>query len=61
MSSKTAIKTPASGFARLAQNQRRWLLLGMLGLLHLLLLEGVDSGVGRTLLVGHIGLFILWA
>lgn len=60
MRSETTINTRTSSFARLAQNQRRWLLLGLLGLLHLLLLEGVASGVGRTLLVGHIGLFILW-
>ncbi|MCC6658615.1 MAG: sensor histidine kinase, partial [Rhodocyclaceae bacterium] len=44
----------------MTHSQRRWLLLGLLGLLHLLLLEGIGSGVGRTLLVGHIGLFILW-
>lgn len=60
MRSETTINTRTSSFARLTQNQRRWLLLGMLGLLHLLLLEGIASGVGRTLLVGHIGLFILW-
>jgi len=60
MRSETIINTRTSSFARLTQNQRRWLLLGMLGLLHLLLLEGIASGVGRTLLVGHIGLFILW-
>ncbi|MDT3734720.1 MAG: ATP-binding protein [Denitratisoma sp.] len=60
MRSETTINTRTSSFARLAHNQRRWLLLGMLGLLHLLLLEGIASGVGRTLLVGHIGLFILW-
>ncbi len=60
MSSNNTLKTSASWVARLARNQRRWLLLGLLGLLHLLLLEGVASGVGRTLLVGHIGLFILW-
>ncbi|HMM54138.1 MAG TPA: sensor histidine kinase [Candidatus Desulfobacillus sp.] len=44
----------------LLQQRRKWLLLGLLVLLHLLLLEGVASLVGRTLLVGHIGLFILW-
>ncbi|MCB1892926.1 MAG: hypothetical protein KDF48_11945, partial [Rhodocyclaceae bacterium] len=49
-----------SSFAHLSQGQRRWVLLALLVLLHLLLLQGVDSGVGRTLLVGHIGLFILW-
>ncbi|MCP5296877.1 MAG: sensor histidine kinase [Zoogloeaceae bacterium] len=49
-----------SSFAHLSHGQRRWVLLALLVLLHLLLLQGVDSGVGRTLLVGHIGLFILW-
>ena len=49
-----------STFAHLTHHQRRWVLLGMLGLLHLLLLEGIASGIGRTLLVVHIGLFILW-
>lgn len=50
----------AAPFARLTHSQRRWVLLGLLGLLHLLLLQGIASGVGRTLLVVHIGLFILW-
>ncbi len=49
-----------STFAHLTRTQRRWVLLGLLVLLHLLLLQGIDSGVGRTLLVVHIGLFILW-
>ncbi|MBS3916404.1 MAG: HAMP domain-containing histidine kinase [Sulfuritalea sp.] len=49
-----------SAFAHLTHSQRRWVLIGLLGLLHLLLLQGIDSGVGRTLLVVHIGLFILW-
>lgn len=50
----------ASTFGQMVQAQRRWLLLAMLGLFHLLLLEGLQSGVGRMLLVGHVGLFILW-
>ncbi|MEZ5614765.1 MAG: hypothetical protein R3E35_06065 [Rhodocyclaceae bacterium] len=54
------MKGGISTFAHLTHAQRRWVLLGLLGLLHLLLLQGVDSGVGRTLLVMHIGLFILW-
>jgi len=54
------MKGSVSSFAHLTHNQRRWLLLGLLGLLHLLLLEGIASGVGRTLLVVHIGFFILW-
>ncbi|MBE7424327.1 MAG: sensor histidine kinase [Rhodocyclaceae bacterium] len=60
MSSDASLKTRDSPLVGLLQKQRRWLLLGLLGLLHLLLLEGIGSGVGRTLLVGHIGLFILW-
>ncbi len=46
--------------AQLTHNQRRWVLLGVLMLLHMLLLQGIESGVGRMLLVVHIGLFILW-
>jgi len=42
------------------QRERRWLLIALLALLHLLLVEGIDSGVGRMLLVMHIGTFILW-
>jgi signal transduction histidine kinase len=60
MLSKSAMNGGVSTFAHLTHHQRRWVLLGMLGLLHLLLLEGIASGIGRTLLVGHIGLFILW-
>lgn len=60
MQSETTHGARDSAIFRLTHNQRRWLLLGQLGLLHLLLLEGIDGGVGRTLLVGHIGLFILW-
>lgn len=46
--------------APLTQADRRWLLLGLLALLHLLVLQGIETGVGRTLLAVHIGLFILW-
>ncbi len=53
------VRHPAR-LAHLSLNQRRWLLLSLLALLHLLLLQGIESWVGRTLLVGHIGLFILW-
>ena len=60
MSSNNSLTGPAGKLANLSQNQRRWVLLGQLVLLHLLILQGVDSGVGRTLLAGHIGLFILW-
>jgi signal transduction histidine kinase len=60
MSTKSAMSGSGFSFAHLTHNQRRWVLLGLLGLLHLLLLQGIDSAVGRTLLVVHIGLFILW-
>ncbi|MFA7269714.1 MAG: ATP-binding protein [Sterolibacterium sp.] len=39
---------------------RRWLLLGQLMLLHLGLMQGIDNVQGRTMLVAHIGLFLLW-
>jgi len=39
---------------------RRWLLLGLLLLLHLGLMQGIDNFQGRTMLVAHIGLFLLW-
>ncbi len=58
--SNIALVRHPSRLAHLSLNQRRWLLLSLLGLLHLLLLQGIESWVGRTLLVGHIGLFILW-
>ena len=54
------MKKGKSSLLGLALQRRRWLLLGLLGLLHLLLLEGIASGVGRMLLVMHIGFFILW-
>ena len=58
--SNIAIVNALSGLANLTYGQRRWVLVGLLVLLHLLLLQGIESGVGRTLLVVHIGLFILW-
>ncbi len=60
MSTVPPMKVSTSGLAHLTHNQRRWLLLGMLMFLHVLLFEGVESSVGRMLLVAHIGLFILW-
>ncbi|MCX7172232.1 MAG: ATP-binding protein [Proteobacteria bacterium] len=39
---------------------RRWLLLGLLLLLHLGLMQDIDNIQGRTMLVAHIGLFLLW-
>lgn len=61
-----AFLSMAYGVSRLAKaftptgRERRWLLIALLALLHLLLIEGIDSGVGRMLLVMHIGTFILW-
>jgi len=39
---------------------RRWLILGQLLLLHLGLMQGMDNIEGRTMLVSHIGLFLIW-
>ena len=39
---------------------RLWLLLGLLLLLHLGLMQGIDNIQGRTMLVAHIGLFLVW-
>jgi hypothetical protein len=47
-------------FALWVQTHKRWVLLGMLILLHLMLIEGLPSAISRTLLVGHVGLFFLW-
>lgn len=60
MLSNSPVSGTANRLANLTHNRRRWLLLALLGLLHLLLLQGIESGIGRTLLVVHIGLFILW-
>ena len=38
----------------------RWLLLAMLGLLHGAMLSGVGSPWAHPLLLGHLGLFLLW-
>ena len=50
----------AALLAKLTHTRRRWVLLGLLGLLHLIQLQGVESPIGRTLLAVHIGLFLLW-
>ena len=60
MLSKSAMNRGVSTFAHLTHHQRRWVLLAMLGLLHLVLLEGVGSIMDRILMVIHIGLFFLW-
>lgn len=42
------------------ENQRRWLVLGQLLLLHMGLVQGMENIEGRTMLVAHIGLFLIW-
>ena len=39
---------------------RRWLILGQLLLLHVGLMQGMGNIEGRTMLVSHIGLFLIW-
>lgn len=41
-------------------SHRRWLLLALLGLLHLVLLQGPEDGFARMLFLGHLGLVLLW-
>ncbi len=60
MQSNVPMMQATSLGASLTHNRRRWVLISLLVLLHLLLLQGIGSGVGRMLLVVHIGLFILW-
>jgi len=38
----------------------RWLLLAMLGLLHIALMVGIDAMLIHPLLLAHLGLFLLW-
>jgi len=47
-------------FLSLIERNRRWLLLAQLAILHLVLVQDIASPIARTLLVGHIGLFLLW-
>lgn len=46
-------------FGRLLTS-RRWLLLGMLVLLHLAMMGGLEDPLSRPLLVAHLGVFLLW-
>ena len=39
---------------------RRWLVLAMLGLLHLVLVVGVEHPWVRPLMISHFGVFLLW-
>lgn len=49
-----------SEIVRFAYGRRRWILLALLACLHLALLQGIFTDVGRMLLIGHLGLFMLW-
>ncbi|PIX75999.1 MAG: ATP-binding protein [Rhodocyclales bacterium CG_4_9_14_3_um_filter_68_10] len=44
----------------MAVRHRRWVLVAMLALLHAVVVQGAASTVGRVLLIGHLGLFLLW-
>jgi signal transduction histidine kinase len=52
--------TLTQNFLALIEGHRRWLLLAQLVILHLVLVQDVASPIARTLLVGHVGLFLLW-
>ena len=47
-------------FLSLIERNRHWLLFAQLGVLHLVLVQDIASPIARTLLVAHIGLFLLW-
>ncbi|MDP2811432.1 MAG: HAMP domain-containing sensor histidine kinase [Rhodocyclaceae bacterium] len=47
-------------FAITLAGRRRWLLLGLLALLHMVLLQGPGDPLSQVLFVAHLGLFILW-
>jgi signal transduction histidine kinase len=47
-------------FLSLIERNRHWLLLAQLGVLHLVLVQDIASPIARTMLVVHIGLFLLW-
>lgn len=47
-------------FLSLIERNRHWLLLAQLVVLHLVLAQEITSPIARTMLVVHIGLFLLW-
>lgn len=47
-------------FLSLIERNRHWLLFAQLGVLHLVLVQDIASPIARTMLVAHIGLFLLW-
>lgn len=54
------LRSSPSGVVDFIARYRRYLLLALLVLLHLAIMQGVQSAIARTLLVGHFGLFLLW-
>jgi signal transduction histidine kinase len=58
MTPATALRSAA--LAQQAGGQRRWFLIGMLGLLHIALAAGLQDAWSRPLLLVHMGLFLLW-
>jgi hypothetical protein len=50
----------AERFLAVIERHRRWLLLALLAILHLVLIQDIAQPVARTLLVVHIGVFLLW-
>lgn len=61
-SSRTADEsmTRAQSFLLLVERKRRWLLLALLAVLHLVLVQDIAQPLARTSLVVHVGLFLLW-
>lgn len=53
-------RAKAQALALWINRHRARLLVAMLGLFHLAYLQGVDTAVGKVLLLGHFGLFLLW-
>lgn len=52
---------PRTGrIARWVEERRQAVLIAMLALLHLALLQGPESSLGRTLMIVHFGMFLLW-
>lgn len=53
-------RATAEALALWVNRHRARLLVAMLGLLYLAYLQGVDTLVGKVLLLGHFGMFLLW-
>ena len=52
--------SPAGSIARWVEDRRKAVLIAMLSLLHLALVQGPENGLGRTLMMVHFGMFLLW-